>query len=335
MVEPQRVEIREIPEPKLGSKDVLLKVRAAGICGSDLHLYRGQHAFRKLPAILGHEVAGEVIRVGPEVKQVKPGMAVTVLPQIGCGHCPACQEGYPNVCPNKTVPGTPAWQGTFAEYFAAPEDAVFPLPPGVGFVEGALTEPLAVAVHVVRRLEVQRGQSMAILGSGTIGLLILNVAKQLGIDTIVATDALDYNLAVAKKLGATATVNVLKDDLERVVNQLTDGWGVRSVVIATGAPNIIDQATAITARRGRICLVGMISKPILVQTYNFVAKEITFVGSQTYTANDFKTAIDLLAQRAVNTELLITNIVPFAATAEAMDALDQRKENLIKVIVQM
>jgi L-iditol 2-dehydrogenase len=334
-VEPQRVEIREISEPKVGPKDVLLKVRAAGICGSDLHLYRGQHAFRKLPSILGHEVAGEVISVGSEVKQVKPGMAVTVLPQIGCGDCPACQEGHPNVCPSKTVPGTPAWQGTFAEYFVAPEDTVFPLPPGVGFVEGALTEPLAVAVHVVRRLEVERGQTMAILGSGTIGLLVLSVAKHLGVGTIVATDALDYNLDIAKKLGATATVNVLKDDLEKVVNELTDGWGVRSTVIAAGAPNIIDQATAITARRGRICLVGMISKPILVQTYNFVAKEITLLGSQTYTADDFKVALDLLSQRAIDTELLITKTVPFAATAEAMDIVDQRKENVIKVIVQM
>jgi L-iditol 2-dehydrogenase len=277
-VEPQRVEIREISEPKVGPKDVLLKVRAAGICGSDLHLYRGQHAFRKLPAILGHEVAGEVISVGSEVKQVKPGMAVTVLP---------------------------------------------------------LTEPLAVAVHVVRRLEVERGQTMAILGSGTIGLLVLSVAKHLGVGTIVATDALDYNLDIAKKLGATATVNVLKDDLEKVVNELTDGWGVRSTVIAAGAPNIIDQATAITARRGRICLVGMISKPILVQTYNFVAKEITLLGSQTYTADDFKVALDLLSQRAIDTELLITKTVPFAATAEAMDIVDQRKENVIKVIVQM
>ncbi|HHV58507.1 MAG TPA: alcohol dehydrogenase catalytic domain-containing protein [Firmicutes bacterium] len=335
VVEPQRVEIREIPEPQVGPKDVLLKVHAAGICGSDLHLYRGQHAFRKLPAILGHEMAGEVVSVGAEVHRIKVGMAATVLPQIGCGRCQACAAGYPNVCPNKTVPGTPAWQGTFADYFMAPEETVFPLPEGLGFVEGALAEPLAVAVHVTRRLELERGQSLAILGSGTIGLLILSVAKYLGADPIVSTDALEYNLQVARQLGASVTVNVLKDNVEQAAGELTNGWGMHAAVIATGAPNIIDQATAITARRGKICLVGMMSKPIPVQTYNFVAKEITLVGSQTYTADDFEKAVELLAEGAINTNELITKVVPFAATAQAMETLDQRKENAVKIIVKM
>lgn len=333
VTEPYKVLIQDIEAPVVGPKDVLIRVKAAGICGSDLHLYKGVHAFRKLPAILGHEVAGEVAAVGSEVTRFKPGMAVTVLPQISCGSCTACQGGYPNVCPQKTVPGTSAWQGTFAEYFIAPERVVYPLPVGVDFVVGSLTEPLAVAVHVAERSGLRNRKRVAILGAGPIGMLVVALARYYGVEQTIITDIYDYNLRIAQEIGATVTVNVNKEDLISKVQELTGGEGVEAVIVAASAPGIIDQASTITAQRGTVCLVAMISQAIPVTTYNFVYKELQLVGSQTYTEEDFETALGLLAARVVPVKALVTKTVDFVEMARALEALDKRLEEAVKVVV--
>ncbi|MBE3580851.1 MAG: alcohol dehydrogenase catalytic domain-containing protein [Thermoanaerobacteraceae bacterium] len=335
VTEPYKVVLQDIDDPVVGQRDVLIRVKATGICGSDLHLYKGAHAFRKLPAILGHEVAGEVVEVGSKVTRFKPGMAVTVLPQISCGNCTACRRGYFNICPQKTVPGTPAWQGTFAEYFIAPEDAVYPLPAGVDYLAGSLAEPLAVAVHAAGRAELKGRKRVAILGSGTIGLLVLAVAKHYGVKEIIATDAYDYNLGVARKMGATVTINALREDVTAKIDELTSGEGVEAVIVAASAPGIIDQAAAIAARRGTIALVAMISQAIPVMTYTFVYKELELLGSQTYTASDFEAALDLLAAGAVPVAEVVTKTVDFKDTARALEILDKRLEEAVKIVVTL
>ncbi|HBT47615.1 MAG TPA: alcohol dehydrogenase [Peptococcaceae bacterium] len=335
VTEPYKVAIRDIQDPVVGPGEVLIRVKATGICGSDLHLYKGVHAFRKLPAILGHEVAGEVAEVGSGVTRLKPGQPVTVLPQISCGQCTACSKGYFNICPRKTVPGTPAWQGTFAEYFIAREEAVYPLPAGVDYVAGSLAEPLAVAVHAARRAELKGRERVAVLGSGTIGLLVLALARHYGVKEIIATDAYDYNLGVARKMGATATINALREDVAAKVNEITAGEGVEAVIVAASAPGIIDQASTIAARRGTIALVAMISQAIPVMTYTFVYKELELKGSQTYTAADFEAALKLLAAGAVPVGEVVTKTVGFEDTARALEILDKRLEEAVKIVVTL
>lgn len=335
VTEPYKVAIQEIDKPIVGPRDVLIRVKATGICGSDLHLYKGAHAFRKLPAILGHEVAGEVAEVGSAVTRFKPGMPVTVLPQISCGNCTACIKGYFNICPHKTVPGTPAWQGTFAEYFVAPEMVIYPLPAGVDYIAGSLTEPLAVAMHAARRADLKNRQSVAILGTGTIGLLILALAKHYGVKEIIATDVYDYNLSVAHKMGATLTINARQEDVAAKINELTSGEGMETVIVAASAPGIIDQASTIAARRGTIVLVAMISQTIPVTTYNFVYKELELKGSQTYTSDDFEGALELLAAGAIPVQEVVTRTVNFNDTARALESLDKRLEEAVKVVVTL
>ncbi len=334
VTEPYKVEIQEIERPSVGPKDVLIKVKCAGICGSDLHLFMGSHAFRKPPAILGHELAGEVVEVGSEVTKFVVGDRVTVLPQIGCGECEFCQRGLVNICLNKTVPGTPKWNGTFVEYFVAPENVTYKLAEGVSYEAGAMAEPLAVAVHVVSRLgSLENKESVAILGSGTIGLLCLIAAKHYGFKKIICTDVLPYNLEMAKKLGADLTVNSQEEDVVEKVRAFTNGRGVDATFVAAGAPVIIDQASAITCRHGDVVLVAMITKQIPVNTYSFVFNEQRLLGAQTYQTEDFETAIKMINE-GLDLNQLITKILPMEETQKGLEILHQRTENVVKILVK-
>ncbi|MDR3265344.1 MAG: alcohol dehydrogenase catalytic domain-containing protein, partial [Synergistaceae bacterium] len=160
------VTIQDVEKPVPQDDEVLIKVVTAGVCGSDLHLFRGTHAFRKPPAILGHEVAGDIVEVGKNVKKFRVGDRVTVEPHVGCGECEFCRRDLVNLCTGKTAPGTSKWIGTFVEYFNAPEKTLYKLDEGVSYEVGTLIEPLAVAVHVLERRSVKEKDCLVILGAG-------------------------------------------------------------------------------------------------------------------------------------------------------------------------
>lgn len=332
VTEPYKVEIKEMDKPVIGPKDVLIKVKTAGICGSDLHLFKGTHAFRKPPAVLGHEVAGEVVEIGAEVTGLAIGDRVTVEPQIGCGECEFCRRGLVNLCTNKTVPGTPKWCGTFAEYFAAREDITYKLAGGVSYEVGTLAEPLAVAVHVLRRLDLANKESIAILGSGTIGLLCLMVAKHYGFKHIIATDTVPFNLEMAKKLGAELVINPVKEDAVKLVREFTDGRGVDATIIAAGAPTIIDQASAMTCRRGEMVLVAMITQKFPVDSYSWVFNEQRISGAMTYESRDFQEAMEMI-NGGMDLSEFVTQRLPMEETQKGLEILDQKTENIVKIIV--
>lgn len=335
VTEPYKVEIKEANKPKANSKDVLIKVKTAGICGSDLHLFKGTHAFRKLPAILGHEMAGEVIEVGNEVTKIKIGDRVTVEPQIGCGECEQCRQGFVNLCTNKIVPGTPKWGGTFADYFVAPENTVYKLGENVSYELGTLIEPLAVAVHAVRRISSLNNnskKSMAILGSGTIGLLSLVVAKKLGFDFVMNTDTVEFNLDKAKKYGSDVTANPLKEDILKLAKDVTDNKGFDVAIVAAGSKNILDQASSIVKRRGQIVLIAMITQEIPFYSYSIVFNEQTLTGAMTYQSRDFSEATDLI-NNGLDLSGMITQRLPMEETQKGLEMLDKKIDNIVKIIV--
>lgn len=173
-----KINVIEIEKPKIKENEVLIRVKSSGICGSDLHAYRGHHPFRKPPVILGHEVSGVVEELGKAVDNIKVGDRVTVEPQLGCGECVYCLEGKYNLCINRRAPGIGSWMGSFSEYFVPPYKVVYKLPDTVNYDRGALIEPLAVGVHAVRNANIQLGDTIAILGAGTIGLMNLVVSKK-------------------------------------------------------------------------------------------------------------------------------------------------------------
>ncbi len=324
--------IEDRPIPEVGKNDVLIKVKKAGICGSDLCLYKGLHAFRKLPAALGHEVSGEVCKIGSAVKNVKLGDRVTVEPQIGCGECDFCRSGNINLCKNKIVPGTPAWLGTFAEYFRAPEQTVYRLADGVSFEVGALVEPLAVAVQALNRYSGKSRDSIAILGCGTVGLLALAVAKHRGFKNIYCTDTAEFNRSLAVKMGAKTAYDPLNCDATALIREATAGCGADVCVVTAGAPNIIDQASAVTKKLGEVILVSMITKPIPVYTYGFVFNEQRLIGTMTYTSEAFAEASRLINE-GLDVAPIITHSLPLEEAGKGLEILSKKTENVGKILV--
>jgi L-iditol 2-dehydrogenase len=334
VVEAGKVEIREVNAPFPKDDEVLIKVKTAGVCGSDLHLFRGTHAFRKPPAILGHEVAGDIIQVGKAVKDFKIGDRVTVEPHLGCGECEFCKKELVNLCTAKKAPGTPSWIGTFVEYFNAPAKTVYKLADSVSYELGTLIEPFAVAIHAVSRITVKEKDSIAILGSGTIGLLVLVAAREAGYKNIICTDTQEFNLEMAKKQGATMVLNPLKDDVVAKVKELTNGRGVDVAIVAADAKVIVDQASSMTRKRGEVGIIAMITEKIPVYTYSFVFNEQTLFGAMTYETKDFAKAAELI-NNGLDLNGFLTQCIPLDDSQKALDILSEKKENVVKVIVDV
>lgn len=329
---PYKVDIVDIPKPQLKENEVMIHVRSAGICGSDLHLYKGTHAFRKPPAILGHELAGDIVEVGKAVTRFKVGDRVTVEPHIPCGTCEYCKAGRVNLCLQKIAPGTDCWIGSFVEYFNAPENTLYKLDDKVSYETGTLIEPLAVAVHALNRIKAKQGKTLAILGSGTVGLLTLVAALQMGFSKLYCTDAVPFNLEFAKKLGAERAINVKSEDSVEIIQTATNGRGADAVIIAAGASNIMDQASQIACRTGEIVLVAMITEKIPVYTYSMVFKEQTLYGAMTYTTEDFGQAAGMV-NSGLDVSKFVTQALPMSQTQEGLDMLSKKTANIVKIIV--
>lgn len=334
IVEPRKVVIKDVSVPALKDDEVLIKVKTVGVCGSDLHLFKGTHAFRKPPAILGHEVAGDIVEIGKDVLNFKIGDRVTVEPQMGCGECEFCKQDLVNLCTGKKAPGTPGWIGTFVEYFNAPEKTVYKINDNVSYEMGTLIEPLAVAVHAIDRITVAEKDTLVILGSGTIGLLALVAARGAGYKNIICTDTQEFNLKMALKQGARLALNPLKEDVAAKVKEFTGGRGADVAIIAADSKIIVDQASAMVRKRGEVGIIAMITEKIPVDTYSFVFNEQTLFGAMTYETKDFAKAAKMIND-GLDLSDFLTQKIPMEESQKALDILNEKKENVIKVIVEV
>jgi len=332
--EPYRVVVKdvEVPEPK--ADEVLIKVKSAGICGSDIHTYKGLHPFRKPPVLIGHEMSGVVIRTGEAVRGLKPGDRVTVEPQTGCGSCEYCLAGRVNYCADRGAPGVGDWYGTMAEYFVAPERCVFVLPDNVDDDQGALAEPLAVGVHAVRKAGISLGDRVAIIGAGPIGLLTLVAAKAAGATTVLVTDLIDYVLDAAVKLGATHTLNTKERPNWTELAKTAAGGEFDKVLIAAGAPGIIDDSLRLLKKGGRIVTIAMFHEEQTFNIANLQGSEKEIVGCMTYTREDTIAALQLLASGQVNTDAVITHRLSYHQAAEGFQIVEKKQDSSIKVLIK-
>lgn len=330
---PYQIHLQEVEEPRLSSSDVLIKVRCVGICGSDVHTYKGTHPFRKPPVILGHEMAGEVVELGEDITLFKKGDRVSVEPQTYCYRCTNCYHGHYNLCNNKRVLGTTLWPGAFAEYVAIPEEKVYLLPNGLSFEEGALVEPLAVGIRAAGMAGIHIGDSVLVRGSGTIGLATLVALKEAGATRIITTDVQDFNLVRASELGAWATVNERRESLEERVKEWTKGEGVDASVIAAHVPSLIGESLSLVRKRGRVVLVAIFDEEASIDPFKIAYTEVEVVGSWTYTGREFQAAIELMSQKRTIVDSLITHRWPIERVREALDLVDKRTEDAIKVVL--
>ena len=296
-----RLEMRDVPEPKPNTGEVVLRVLAAGICGSELHGFVAHAARRTPPLIMGHEFSGEVAEVGHGVKEFKVGDIVVASSQIACGHCEYCLDAEVQLCRNGEVFGTKR-PGAFAEKVAVPVTTLMPLPKGVTPIQAALAEPLGNAIHVVRLTQQRFPEVAVVLGAGTIGLFVLQVLKASGALRVLVSDVSDARLVVAKRLGADVTVNAKQGDIIAAAKDASGGRGADVVVDAVGAT--ATRRAAITAARpgGEVVWLGLHDDPTDLSGFDVVLREKHVTGSFAVTHRDMRSALNLFAAGKINIE---------------------------------
>jgi len=331
---PGKIEFQDCPLPPLGPDEVQIKVKAVAICGSDLHIFKGLHPAAPLPVPAGHEIAGEVEKVGNSVSKLKPGDRVTIEPVIVCGKCYFCQRGEYNLCQNISFQYRNG-QGGFTPIFIAQEKWVHSLPANISYGEGALVEPLSVALHAIKKSNMGVGDNCAIFGAGAIGLLLLKLFKTTGGGDAFVVDVQDHRLNKALDLGATAVFNNLQGNIVEQIVLLSGGLGVDKAYEAVGINLTLIQALQTLKKGGTAILLGLFeTQEVSIPANIFVQKEISLTGSQGY-CWDFQGALKLLADKRVLLKPLITHQVPFAQVQDAFDLLLDPRNEAIKVVVNV
>lgn len=327
----------DVPAPSVGGDEVLVAVRVAGICGSDVHGFDGTSGRRIPPLIMGHEAAGVVARVGRDAGPWREGDRVTFDSTIFCGSCPACLAGRSNLCERRAVLGAayPGYrrEGAFAELVAVPGRGVVAIPDELTFERAAFAEPLAVALHAVDLAGDIADRTVAVVGTGVIGLLVVQALRAAGAGRIVGIDLSVERLGLARAFGAETTFQADDTDLTRRVVSFADGVGPDVVIEAVGVPAAIQTATGCVRRGGRIVLVGNVTPLIDLPLQAVVTGEVTLVGSCA-SAGEMERAVELLASGAVDVDPLISVVAPLADGAHWFEQLHDAPAGVLKVLLR-
>lgn len=331
---PGHMEIRETDKPEIAPAEVLIQIKATGICGSDLHIHNWDtNVPMNPPMIIGHEFSGVIVELGREVKGWKIGDRVTGEPTYSvCEVCQFCQAGFYNLCLERHILGF--WtNGSFAEYIKIPAKRLHALPDTVSFQEGAMIEPTACCVHGVLELtELKPGERVAIVGPGAIGLLALQMVRVSGAEAIVlGTDADSDRLQIATNLGAADTINVQAEDAVQNILDRTGGFGVDAVIECSGAAPAAALAVQIVRKRGRYTQMGLFGKPIPFDLEKVALKELVLTGSFAQKWSAWKRTIALLENGQIDLQPLITHQYPLTQWKQAFDTLNNKQG--IKIIL--
>ena len=329
---PFKIKLLELDVPIAKKREVLIKMLAAGICGSDIHAYRGTQPFLSYPRVLGHETAGEIAEVGEGIKELRRGDLVTVDPVFSCGKCYPCRMGRGNCCKNVKVMGI-HMDGGFSEYIAVPADIVYKAPEDISPEILALTEPLSIGVQANNRADVSDGDTVAILGAGTIGLASLLIAKSKDCKVIMA-DLISNRLKLARELGADRVVNVREEDLMKVIADFTNGDGASVVIEATGTPKAVEESIKIASSAGRMVILGMTNDSVRISPIDLIRKELDFRGSR-LNNKLFPYVLALLPSIENKVRKLITHRFNIKDINKAFELLDRHSEKTIRVLLEM
>lgn len=329
MEKPWNIEISDMqmPEPKEG--EALLRVKSAGICGSDIGAFRGTNGLVSYPRIIGHEIAGEVISIPENNKNgIKPGDRVIVDPYLYCGHCYPCSIGRTNCCVDLKVLGVHV-DGGMAEYFCHPADMLLKVPDDMPWDIIPLAEPLTIALHGIHRLKLKAGEHIAINGAGPIGLLAAMVALHYGAEPIMI-DLVKERLDFAKSLGVRYTINLREEDLVEKVSEYTNGRMAECVMEASGANSAIRATLDIVSHAGRIALTGWPKQETPIPTDMITRKEVDVRGART-SAGEFPEAIDLIYHQKVDARRILTKVISIDEAPETIRDIEKNPGNYMKV----
>lgn len=330
-----QLEMAELPETKPEAGEVLIRVAACGICGSDVHGYDGSSGRRIPPIVMGHEAAGTVAALGDGVTDFAAGDRVTFDSTVYCGTCAPCRRGEINLCDNRQVLGVSCTEyrraGAFAEYVAVPSRIVYRLPDGLSFAEAAMLEAAAVAVHAVSLAQSFPESTALVVGVGMIGLLAAQALRAAGCSRVFVADVDGSRLKLAQDLGATAVLSA-ETDIAKQVLQLTGGAGTDVVVEAVGRTETVTASVESVRRGGTVVLVGNISREVSIPLQKVVTRQIRLQGSCA-SAGEYPRAMELLASGAIQVKPLITAIAPLADGPQWFARLHAREPNLMKVVL--
>jgi len=332
----KQMELTEVADPEVGPEDVLVRVHACGICGSDIHGFDGSTGRRIPPLVMGHEAAGVVERVGAEVSAFQPGDRVTFDSTVSCGKCFFCRRGEINLCDNRRVLGVSCGEyrrhGAFAELISVPHNIVYKIPESLSFESAALIEAVSIAVHAANITPVSLGDTVVVVGSGMIGLLTIQAIRLRGATCIIATDVEESRLQVARQLGATITLNARHVDVPAEVRRLTGGRGADAALEVVGHAKTVGDAIAAVRKGGAVTLVGNLSPQIEFPLQSVVTREITIKGSCA-SQGEYPQCIELLASGAIRVDPLITAKATLAEAPQWFQRLYEGVPGAMKVLV--
>jgi L-iditol 2-dehydrogenase len=334
VTEPGKIVFRDVPRPKPGPGEAVLRIARIGICGSDVHVFEGKHPLVRFPLVQGHEFSAYVEDVGSEVADLAKGDLVTVEPAIGCGECAKCAEGLVAQCERMLFVGG-ALPGAGSELLAVPSEYVVRLPPGVDVDDAAMVEPLAVAVHAVHRPARVEGKRVLILGGGTIGNLTAQVARAFDAGPIVMVDKIPARNELAEKMGFQTVDPGKVSSVEEAVQDALDGGRPEVAFECVGKAVPLNTCIRTVVRGGDVVVVGVYEEDPRTQMILVQDKEINLLGSLMYTWDDYRSAVDLIARQQVNLKPLRTHHFPFEEWSEAYRFLMARPDEAVKVLIDL
>lgn len=329
---PLKYEVQQVPIPSPCENEVLVKMMAASVCGSDMHLFLGENPMAKYPRIPGHENAGIVEKVGKNVSTVKPGDRVVVDLVISCGECPQCLSGRKNVCQTVKSRGASA-DGGWREFFVVPEKEVYKISKDIPFYQAALVEPFAIGEHCTKRANVQNQDIVLVFGTGNIGAIILQTCKQIGCKVICA-DINDSLLKRAKDYGADYTINSKDQNLAEQIQDITNGYGVDVIFDAacySGSLAALLQ-TGIIANGGRIVPLGFCSDYEQISQAMINGRELTIIGTR-MSSGQFQPTIEKMEKDLINIEQMVSHCIPFSEINKVFDNIISPPEDMRKMVI--
>ena len=334
MTAPGKIEFRDVPVPKVKEGQVLVKIKRIGICGSDIHVYHGKHPYTSYPVVQGHEVSGEIVKLTDGGSNFKEGDKVTIQPQIVCGRCYSCKHGQNHICDNLKVMGFQA-TGMASEYFAVDLKKVLKLPENISYDHGALVEPLAVAVHALKRGGDIKRRKILILGAGPIGNLVAQAANGMGAQSVMITEISDYRINIARECGINYCLNSKTQDIgEELIN--TFGKDKADLILECVGINTTTEQAIANARKGTdIIVVGVFAEKATVDLGLVQDRELKLIGTLMYQEEDYRKAIELIEESKVKLDPIITEHFPFEDYLEAYKYIEEKKDKIMKVMIKL
>jgi 2-desacetyl-2-hydroxyethyl bacteriochlorophyllide A dehydrogenase len=338
---PNDIRYVDVERPAYGPEDVLVRVKRAGVCGTDIAIYGGDMPYLKsgatvYPITPGHEWSGVVESVGADVTRYHPGDRVTGDVSLGCGQCDACLRGDFNLCPNRQEVGSfHNKDGAYAEYISIPAKHTYRLPEAVSFDAGAMTEPTATVVYTIERVGIEFGDIVVVQGTGSIGILAAQVAKAAGASLVVLTGRNDYKLQLAREVGVDLTINMQRESLEQRVQELTDGRGADVVIEASGVPSEIQRSPHLARLGGRIGVVGIYEEPIeRFDISGIVLNDQTLHGTLA-SPRVFPGTLRMMATGRIQCEPLISHRFKLSQAEDAFRAMSEENPTRIKIMLEI